>query len=485
MILLWLRAMIHPTWHFTVACIGVVCGVVLARWLPGASGLVWLFVAGILTILWLLRPRRVMLLAALIAGLCLGLWRGSIDQSQLRLYTQLYGKHVRMAGRVMDDVDTNNRGQLVVKMGNVTLDNRPLQGELWVTVRPTGKVNLRRSDRIVVDGKLTPGFGNYSGSLNDAALIGAKREEPGDVALVLRDGFADHVRKAIAEPAASLGVGYLLGQKSALPAALVEALAVVGLTHIVVASGYNLTILVRLARRGLARTSKYLAAFAAMAMVGGFIAITGASPSMVRAGLVSALSMWAWYYGRTFHPVTLLVFVAAITVMINPSYAWGDLGWRLSFAAFAGVMIVAPLLQAYFYGNDKPPLIPQIIGETVSAQLATAPIILAAFGQFSNIAILSNLLILPFIPLAMLLTFIAGVGSYVLPSFAHGFGWPAERLLDAMIWVIQWCAEATWAQSKLEFPVWAVLLWYAALAGVCLYLKWRTKYRLYEASIVE
>lgn len=480
----WLLARIHPTWHFTMMCLGVVLGVSSARWVAQDGGMPLLFTGGLLTMLWMLRPRRFMLIGAILAGMCFGLWRGGAGQADLRLVSQLYDTHVRLVGRVAEDVDTDSRNLLVVKLKDITMDGRTLPGEMWVTVASKG-ADLRRSDHVEIDGRLTPGFGNYSGTMMGATLIRATREEPGDVALEARDGFADRVREAVDEPAASLGIGYLLGQKSALPAPLVEALSVVGLTHIVVASGYNLTILVRFTRRLLAKVSKFLASFAGLSLVGGFIAITGASPSMVRAGLVAGLAMLAWYYGRKFHPVTLLLFVGAVTVMADPSYAWGNLGWALSFAAFAGVMIVAPLLQAYFYGNDTPPFLAQLLGETVSAQLATAPIILAAFGQFSNIAVLSNLIILPFIPLAMALTFAAGVGAFFLPAAAHIFGWPAEQLLAAMIWVIERSADVSWAQSEFTFPLWAVVLWYGAVAALCLYVKWRTGYRLREASIVE
>ncbi len=465
-------------------CIGIVVGVWGARWLPQFDGLLWLFVAGLLTMLWVARPRRFMLGAALVAGLCFGLWRGSVSQGDLAVYGTLYGEHVQLRGQIGDDVDTNNRGQAVAKLTHITLDSNALPGEVWVTLQPTQTV-LRRSDMVTLDGRLQPGFGNFNASITSANIVRVEREQPGDIALAVRDNFAGQVRTAIDEPAASLGIGYLLGQKSALPPHLVEALTIAGLTHIVVASGYNLTILVRLARRAFARISKYLASLSGVMLIAGFIAITGASPSMVRAGLVAGLSIWAWYYGRKFHPVTLLSLAAAATVLANPSYAWGNLGWELSFAAFAGVMIVAPLLQAYFYGNEKPKLVPQILGETVSAQFATAPIILMAFGQFSNIAILSNLIILPFIPLAMLLTFIAGIGSYGLPFAASLLGWPAELLLSAMIWVIEWCASVPWAQGTVVFPWWAAVLWYGLLMLVCWYIKWRTKYRLYEASIVE
>ena len=135
----------------------------------------------------------------------------------------------------------------------------------------------------------------------------------------------------------------------------------------IVASGYNLTILVRLARRLFAKISKYLATLVSCSLVLGFIAMTGASPSMVRAGLVTGLSLLAWYVGRKFHPVVLLGIVSAITVLCNPSYAWGDMGWMLSFAAFAGVIIVAPVMTAYFFSADKVPAIIQILLETLAA----------------------------------------------------------------------------------------------------------------------
>jgi competence protein ComEC len=266
---------------------------------------------------------------------------------------------------------------------------------------------------------------------------------------------------------------------------LVDALQIVGLTHIVVASGYNLTILVRLSRRLFVKVSKYLSALTSVGLIVGFLAITGLSPSMTRAGLVALLSLWAWYYGRKFHPVTLLAFAAATTVLYNPSYVWGDIGWSLSFAAFAGVMVVAPLMQSYFYGNEEPPFVQKIIGETVSAQLATAPIILVAFGQFSNIAILSNLLILPFIPVTMFLVFIAGIGSYIVPAFSSVVGWPAETVLNAMIFVIDKTSEVEWAQSKWQISILGAIGIYVIIGLACAYMQYKTRYKLYQANIVE
>jgi competence protein ComEC len=139
-------------------------------------------------------------------------------------------------------------------------------------------------DEVQINGSLKKGFGNFAGVMYNAKIESVVSPEPGDVARKIRDWFADAVRQNISEPEVSLGLGFLVGQRRALPASLVSALQTVGLTHVVVASGYNLTILVRITRRLFAKISKYLAVLTAGLMVLGFIAITGLSPSMSRAG---------------------------------------------------------------------------------------------------------------------------------------------------------------------------------------------------------
>lgn len=259
----------------------------------------------------------------------------------------------------------------------------------------------------------------------------------------------------------------------------------VGLTHIVVASGYNLTILVRFARRIFVRVSKYLAALTAGTMIGAFVLITGFSPSMSRAGLVAGLSLLAWYYGRRFHPLVLLSFTAAVTLLINPTFGWNDLGWQLSFLAFAGVMILAPLLQAYFFGSKKPSTLRQIMGETVAAQIATFPILLLAFGTFSNVAVVANLLVLPLVPLAMLLVFASGVLAVIFPAIAFLIATPAQWLLGYMVAVAEFFAGLSWAQSSLAINGWAAVGMYTILVILAFYLWRKTKYNFRQTSIVE
>ena len=479
-----LKRKLHISWQIAIACAGIFIGVVLAQYFNNeylSSG-VGLVIALILIIVPLWRKYIYLIPFLLIGGIIFGLWRGSISQSELAQFKPLYGQMVSVTGNVKDDIDIGASGQIVIRLDSLIIKGRAMSGNLWVT---TGNADIKRGDKIIVSGKLTTGFGSFAGIIYRASVDKIIHPQPGDIARVVRDWFADAVRRVIPDPESSLGIGFLVGQRRSLPADLVLALQLAGLTHVVVASGYNLTILVRLARRLFEKVSKYLSALSATVMIVAFMAITGVSPSMSRAGLVSGLSLAAWYYGRKFHPIILLLIAIAITVITNPGYAWGDLGWQLSFAAFAGVMILAPLATKYLFGDKKPSFIGQILIETVSAQIATAPIIIAAFGMLSNVAVVSNLLVLPLVPLAMLLTFIAGVGSLILPTIGGIISLPATWLLTYMVSVTEYLASLPWVSSTVQLTWWMVAIYYVILASICVYM-WRvTKYNLRDSNLVE
>ena len=480
-----LRRQPHISWLIAAMCLALLIGVWAAQYAqPGLFGSgVWYVVGGVLVGL-SLRCRYVWLIPLLLlGGVLIGMCRGSIEANDLRGVQGLIGKQVTVTGIVREDVDTGSGGLLIVRLSQLDVHGRPLAGALWASVAFKGEI--RRSDHLTISGTLDAGFGSFVAAMYRGSVQKVARSQPGDVALEVRDGFADQIRRAIPEPAASLGIGYLVGQKRALPADLALALQITGLTHVVVASGYNLTILVRLARRLFVRVSKYAAALAASSMIIGFIAVTGLSPSMSRAGLVAGLSLAAWYYGRRFHPLVLLSVAAAVTVMVHPSFAWGDVGWQLSFTAFAGVMILAPLLQRYFFGDAKPGMIRQIIGETCAAVIVTAPLLISAFGQFSNVAIFANLLVLPLVPLAMLLTFVAGIGALLVPAWAIVIGTPAAWLLGYMVQVSEFMAGLPWAVTQVQLGPLVVALCYVGLIALCLYL-WRTTgYDLRQSNLVE
>lgn len=480
-----LKRKIYSSWLVALLAACFVCGVVVAGYMKSdvfTSPLI--AVVSVIVIIFGLWKRRVyVVLLLIVAGVLLGLWRGGLVQVELSPYKRLIGHLATVRGVVSEDPELDEKGELIVRLGVVAIEDRDMTGMIWVSA--LGERDVKRGDTIEVRGKLEEGFGTFAASMFFARIQRVTRPVPGDVAGRVREWFSEQVTKVIASPESALGIGFLTGQRNVLSAELDDALRVAGLTHIVVASGYNLTILVRVARRLFTQVSKYLAALSAGAMITGFMAITGLSPSMSRAGLVAGLCLLAWYYGRKFHPLVLLPLVAAVTLAVNPSFAWGDLGWQLSFAAFVGVMIMAPLLQAYFFGDKKPGMIRQIAGETIAAQLVTLPILLVAFGQVSAVALIANLLIVPLIPLVMLLVFSAGIFAALFHPLGSLLGSIAQVLLSCMIGVANWCASLPWALVQLTTPWWVAGLIYGGMITLCVVM-WRvTGYNLRQANVVE
>lgn len=478
---------IHPVVFVGVFCAAILAGVVLARFFPGLwlTNWLWLVVFGLLAIGLTLTRQRWALVAVFLVGILLGYARGNIQMQGVLAVQAHIESTVVLRGKVEEDPGVSGPGYVALRLGSAQINGHAAAGSYWVVLAGQNDGVIRRGDIVEVESELKPGFGAFAGSMYRAKLLHVAKEQHGDIFVEIRDWFSGAIRTHLPETEAALGAGYVLGEKRALPSDFDEALRIVGLTHVVVASGYNLTILVRLARRLFAKISRYMAVAAGGAMVVIFAGITGLGPSMVRAGMVSGLSLLAWYYGRKLHPLVILLVSAAASVLIQPSYAWGDVGWLLSFTAFAGVMFLAPLLQAYFFGKKQPGVLRQIIGETLSAQILTAPVIIVMFGSFSIVALLANALVLPLVPLAMLLVFITGITTLFAPFLAVFAALPTEWLLSYMVGVVNILAEVSWALHEVEWGVAEALACYAVIFLVIVWLARKTKFKFIDVNIVK
>jgi competence protein ComEC len=321
---------------------------------------------------------------------------------------------------------------------------------------------------VQIEGKLQDTLGSRQGRVSFAEIdVTARVDNPVET---LRHEFMAGVHSALPEPQSSFGLGLLIGDRSGLPAETTAALSAVGLTHIIAVSGYNLTILVNLVRRLLAKRSKYQATIGALALVTGFVLVTGFSASIVRAAVVSLLSIGAWYYGRTFRPVLLLVFVAALTAIWNPLYVWGDAGWWLSFLAFYGVLVLAPALQGRLPGAAHRGMVGMLLLETLSAQVMTMPYILYLFHQVAIFAVPANLAVVPLVPVAMVLTLLAGLAGMFFATLVGWFAWPAKILLTYMLDMATVFARIPHASISRTMSLFVLLSFYACLLLVSLAL---------------
>jgi competence protein ComEC len=380
------------------------------------------------------RKNFLSLMLIIIFGLALGLWRGGIYAAKLDDLYSLSGRKVTIEASVTSDSIYGRGAQMEFTANKAVVlepGTKPVAGSFAIS--GYGEPMIYRGDRVQVTGKLYPARGSNQSRISYAQLKRVQADGSWINSFTRRFSAAMH--SVLPEPNASFGLGILIGQRNTLPQALTDQLLMVGLVHIVAVSGYNLTVLVRATSR-LKMGSKYQRLVASLLLIAIFVLVTGFAASIVRAAVISILSLWAAYYGRNIRPVLLIAFAAALTGLVNPFYVWGDLGWYLSFLAFFGVLLIAPLAAAKLFRRE-PKLLGMVMVETLAAELMTLPLIMMSFGQLSTIGLLANVLVVPLIPFAMLFSAMAGAAGMAIPAFAGWFAWPANLLLTYMLDVVR------------------------------------------------
>ncbi|MCR5700068.1 MAG: ComEC/Rec2 family competence protein [Candidatus Saccharibacteria bacterium] len=433
---------IHQS-HFVVTlCIGIIAGTILAlvfRINFFASPL-WLVAAMVALVIAYLRPRAAFLIAAIIAGMLLSFFRSTTELVGEDYICQFYNQTITVTG-IIDGDPNHDEAATKFKINHLRFgengeQDKAAAGNLYVSTKLNE--DLHRSDQVTLNGKLLSGFGTYTGYLYKPIIQNLARPDPGDPVLNIRNWFAERIAGRLSEPGNSLGLSYLLGMKTGLPDELNDNLRTVGLVHIVVASGAHLSILVEIARRIFGKLSRFSGLLLSIIFILFFMALVGFTPSIMRAGIMSILTLIAWYVGHKFAPWRIILIVAAATLVINPMFII-NLGWLLSFASFAGIMVLGPKLATFFYGDRQPKFIASVILTTISATLMTLPITLYYFGSISLISVIANLLILPTLPIAMGLTFFTGVLADV-PLLNTVISFFTEKLLDFHIGIVNFFA---------------------------------------------
>lgn len=456
----------------SVLCLSFVCGVGLARG-GRAIATIWLLYAGLFAVLSWRRHGILTLCAAVALGLACGYWRGAAYTGRLSVYDGYRYRQVTIRAQALDDALYDQHKQLAFDAGDIWLDDGTrLPGKIGLS--GFGANAVFQGDEVEASGKLYPGYGPYQAQISfaDVAVIA---HHP-TVLAAIRQKFTAGMQTALPEPLAPFAMGLLVGQRANLPDKVKQDLLRVGLTHIIAVSGYNLTIILHASRRLLGRHSKRLYTFMSLGLTGVFLLLAGASASIVRAAIVSTLSIAAGYYGREFKPLNLIGLAASVTAWVNPVYVWSDLSWYLSFLAFFGVMVVSPLVQARWPGRWHGSVIGAVALESVCAEVMSVPFILYVFGQMSLIGLPANVLVVALIPLAMLLSTVAGLAGMLHGVLSGWLAWPAVLLLDYMLDVAHLLAGLphVFVQNR-SLPLAGMIGLYAVVIGLVLVLKHKTK----------
>ncbi|OBA06594.1 competence protein ComEC [Paenibacillus polymyxa] len=273
--------------------------------------------------------------------------------------------------------------------------------------------------------------------------------------------------------------GLVLGVTNELDPATYNEFTQLGLTHILAISGmhvavYAATLLYLLK---LLRVSRETSLTIVMVLIPAYVLLTGASPSVVRAGIMAMIGLFAARRGLFKDGLNILSISALLMLLWNPYYLL-SVSFQLSFLVTGGLLIYMPLMKPFF--TKWPLLIGGEVAITIMAQLVSFPMTVFYFNQFSLLSFAANFVLVPLItyivlPLgtvAMGMAFLWGAGARIL-------AWPAEKLNDLTFWLVNWLNAddayvSIWPSSSI---LW-VMAYYAALYSVLYWLKtWLTSRR--------
>ena len=220
-----------------------------------------------------------------------------------------------------------------------------------------------------------------------------------------RQSLVAPILRYLPEPEASLAVGILLGDRNDLPPWLSDAFRMTGASHLIAISGYNVSIVAGATTwlaglGGTRRTARWRVIRAVIVSVAlwMFVALVGASGSVLRAGTLTQLLVVAYATGRRGAVAGALLWGSVALAGWSPS-TLDDVGWQLSFLGTAGLVWLAPTFDRW--------LIPQSAGATTG-----------------SVATLGRLVRAPFaiIPLREAISATAGAQVFVLPVIAGTLG---------------------------------------------------------------
>ncbi|WP_367142660.1 ComEC/Rec2 family competence protein [Desulfosporosinus sp.] len=270
--------------------------------------------------------------------------------------------------------------------------------------------------------------------------------------------------------------GILFGDSSRIPDVVQERYKVTGVLHVFAASGSNVAFVLGLSWMLFSFLPRQLRIFGTILALLLYAALCGGNAPIVRATILG-IALLLGRLGRGRVATLRWLFFAAVGLFIHNPLIIQDLGFQLSFTAAWGIVVLSPRIAGTRLLGNMPVLLRYAIAGTVAAQIATLPLLIAAFHRLSLIGFFVNVFIL------FILGSVLEVGLIgVMLSF---FGELSAPMFQASLWLLKGTNTILKILAELPYAdVWVLnpgplfwLIWYGGI-GVVLWGRERTLFTL-------
>ena len=283
----------------------------------------------------------------------------------------------------------------------------------------------------------------------------------------LRETLVKNAKSLLPSPQAGLLLGMTIGVKEEISYKYNQVLKKVGIVHVVVVSGQNLTLVAGFILNLASVLGRKKTILLSMGVICFYLCLTGFQIPVIRAAIMFGMTSLGKLFGREGDDLRILVATALSMLIYNPLWLI-SISFQLSFAATIGVVVLAPRLI------ESVKILPQGLKEdllvTIAAQVLTAPIIAYHFSQFSIAGFFVNTLVLWTIPLIMISGAVVLMVSLLSHSIAQLLAIIPGILLTYFVDIVA-LFNKPWASRYIDqFSLPQLIGIYATLASICIIL---------------
>jgi competence protein ComEC len=253
------------------------------------------------------------------------------------------------------------------------------------------------------------------------------------LAASVREIFTKNLTKSLPIPHDRIATGVLLGVKNSLPKSISDDFKKSGLTHLLVVSGFNVSVVVFLVTMIFKKLGRKFVFFASIVAIGFFVAMTGGDAPVIRAALMGGIAGGAIAAGRLSDVRNVVLSSAVVIGIFAPAVIQRDIGFFLSFSATVGIVLFTKFFEKRLQFLPKKFEIRQIVAVLIAAQVSVFPILGFYFGKFPLIGFVANLFAEPLVPLSMAFSAIAIITGSGSVFMAKLFAIPAFIILEILI----------------------------------------------------
>lgn len=287
----------------------------------------------------------------------------------------------------------------------------------------------------------------------------------------IREYLINSISFYVSQPEDSLATGMLFGATS-MSEELTQTFRVAGISHIVVLSGFNIAILISFVLLILVFLPLFVRVLCAGIFVLLFVLMVGGEASIVRATIMSFIGLAALLIGRSYIARQALILSLIVIILYEPTNVLHNVSLHLSFLATAGIVYMSDGIKKMLQ-KVQSKTYQEIIATTVSAYLATLPYVMYTFGTVSVYALFANFIVLPFVPLMMLLTFLVALTSPVSQVLALVIGYVDSLFGGGIIFIARAVERLPFASLTVSFSFVMMCLGYCFLIGGYIFLTQR------------